>query len=85
MKRAKTRLKRARLRLVRRTIRYQARIVDVRGRTIPRTQATTAYGPQVEAAINETVRRFRVSRQFVIAVAVNTFFGFDAERYDDGD
>lgn len=81
--------KRNRLKIVksihRAIIRYQSRIVDTRGRTIPRTPASTAYGPQVEAAITEAMRRFRVSRSFVIATAVNTFFGIDAERYDDGE
>lgn len=85
MKRAKTRLKRARLRLVRRTIRYQARIIDTRGRVIARAPMGTALGPTVEAAIAETMRRFHVSRSFVIAVAVSTFFGVDTERYDDGE
>lgn len=45
----------------------------------------TALGPEVESAIARTMTRFRVSRSFVIAVAVSDFFGVDAERYDDGE
>lgn len=58
-------------------MRHQPRIKDRSGKTIPRTPMSTSASKQIEERIDFTMRRFGVSRSWIIMFAVGEFFGVD--------
>ena len=62
--------------------RYQPVIRDRHGRRIARIPMNTCVAEDIEKAIEKEMKRFGVSRSFVIAVACAEVFGIDLGRGD---